>query len=358
QINQYLASSTQQTNTYLQTLSMGTTTGTGDQNATPLRGLTVQLLVFSSRDGENVLTWLLQVDLLFKARKVDDDERLQYVIIRLQDAALQWYLNQVQADESYQPFANLKQTTTVQEYVSRFRNILGQIDGMHKADKVMYFTEGLKGATKAEVNYHTPENLDDAIKLAASYNSAIKHGGSYSSQSKGQAPTSMELDRVESGNPIKFRPIKEKNKGSKTIENAEPKVAETTNVEKNEEHKRLNRESLLKVKGEIQGKRALILIDCGASKDFINLNFVEKLQLEMDEKEVDNTTVELADGSLHTLAEASEQNDTKACQSILVTRNQFVKNTKSTAELYAILLSNITNKKPVIDQIPEFLKDL
>ncbi|CAG8702377.1 3501_t:CDS:2, partial [Cetraspora pellucida] len=296
-----------------------------------------------------------------RARKVDDDERLQYVIIGLQDAALQWYLNQVQADESHQLFASwesfaagikdafqlphyqqmlqrqlrdLKQTTT---------NILGQIDGMHEADKVMYFTEGLKGVTKAEVNYPAPENLDDAVKLAASYDSAmygvIKNVNKrYSSQSKGQAPTPMELDRVESGNPVKFRPIKEKNKGSKTvwdeqkneykkqglcficgkkghmakecrskartyneinkIENAEPKVAETTNVEKNEEHERPNRESLLKVEGEIQGKRALILIDSGASKDFINLNFVEKSQLEMDEKEVDTTTVKLVDGSL------------------------------------------------------------
>ncbi|CAG8718354.1 6988_t:CDS:2 [Cetraspora pellucida] len=83
QINQYLASSMQQTNTHLQMLYMGTTT-----------------------NSENILTWLLQVDHLFKARKVDDDEWLQYMIIELQDAALQWYLNQVQADKSHQPFAS------------------------------------------------------------------------------------------------------------------------------------------------------------------------------------------------------------------------------------------------------------
>ncbi|CAG8822219.1 24488_t:CDS:2, partial [Cetraspora pellucida] len=77
QINQYLASSMQQTNTHLQMLSMGTTTSTGDQNAIPSRRLTVQLLVFSDKDGENVLTWLLQVNLLFKARKVQADESHQ-----------------------------------------------------------------------------------------------------------------------------------------------------------------------------------------------------------------------------------------------------------------------------------------
>ncbi|CAG8822217.1 24487_t:CDS:2, partial [Cetraspora pellucida] len=209
---------------------------------------------------------------------------------------------------------------TVQEYASRFQNILGQIDEMHEANKVMYLMKGLKRATKAEVNYRAPENLDDAYPgkdsrtLVQNNWKYSKPGGSYSSQSKGQAPTLMELDRVESENLVKFRPIKEKNKGSHVakecqskaqtyneinkIENAEPKVAETTNVEKNEEHERPNRESLLKVEGEIQGKKALILIDSGVFKDFINLNFVEKSQLEMDEKEVDTTTVELADGSL------------------------------------------------------------
>ncbi|CAG8692226.1 1350_t:CDS:2, partial [Dentiscutata heterogama] len=80
-----------------------------------------------------------------KARKVEDTERLQYIITGFQDAALQWYLNQVQAYEHQQPFEgwnsfaegiktafqpphhqqllhrqlrDLKQTTTVQEYAA------------------------------------------------------------------------------------------------------------------------------------------------------------------------------------------------------------------------------------------------
>ncbi|CAG8661943.1 13719_t:CDS:2, partial [Racocetra fulgida] len=68
---------------------------------------------------------------------------------------------------------NIKQTTTVQEYVARYQNLLGQVDGMHEADKILYFTEGLKPSTKAEVSYRAPEKLDDAIKLATTYNVAI-----------------------------------------------------------------------------------------------------------------------------------------------------------------------------------------
>ncbi|CAG8773246.1 341_t:CDS:2, partial [Dentiscutata erythropus] len=135
------------------------------------RGLTVQLLVFHGKDGET-----------------------------LKDAALQWYLNQVQMHrdktlfEDWISFADvikaafqpphyqqllrrqlwdLKQTSTVQEYTSRFRNLLGQIEVMHEANKVMYFTKDLKGAMKAKVNYRASDTLDYAVKLAASFDTAM-----------------------------------------------------------------------------------------------------------------------------------------------------------------------------------------
>ncbi|RIB11595.1 hypothetical protein C2G38_2042542 [Gigaspora rosea] len=79
QLNQYFAASTQQqqerhvTTDHLQPVSL---MSTGTENDTS-RELAVQLPIFNDKDGENVLTWLLQVDLLFKARKVEDEERLQ-----------------------------------------------------------------------------------------------------------------------------------------------------------------------------------------------------------------------------------------------------------------------------------------
>ena len=43
---------------------------------------------------------------------------------------------------------------------------MGQIDDMSEADKVTYFTEGLKPATRMEVGYQAPANFEDAWKLA------------------------------------------------------------------------------------------------------------------------------------------------------------------------------------------------
>ncbi|CAG8723490.1 12503_t:CDS:1, partial [Dentiscutata heterogama] len=85
QLNQYFAATAQQQQER-QAGAEYRIPGIGNDSS---KGLTVQLPIFSGKDGENVLTWLLQVDLLFKARKVEDMERLQYVITGLKDAALQ-----------------------------------------------------------------------------------------------------------------------------------------------------------------------------------------------------------------------------------------------------------------------------
>ncbi|CAG8700047.1 1377_t:CDS:2 [Cetraspora pellucida] len=48
---------------------------TNQKSAPPqAKGLTVQLPVFYRKEKENIATWLLQVDLLYKARKIEDDE--------------------------------------------------------------------------------------------------------------------------------------------------------------------------------------------------------------------------------------------------------------------------------------------
>ena len=50
---------------------------TNSRETSQARGLTVQLPVFYGKQNENVITWLLQVDLLFKARKIEAKEQLQ-----------------------------------------------------------------------------------------------------------------------------------------------------------------------------------------------------------------------------------------------------------------------------------------
>ena len=44
---------------------------------------------------------------------------------------------------------------------------------MEELDKVFYFIDGLKAATKMEVNYQAPETFEDAWKLAIRYDTAM-----------------------------------------------------------------------------------------------------------------------------------------------------------------------------------------
>lgn len=171
-----------------------TTAPAGNQS-----GINLQLPSFHGRAGENVTSWLFQIDEVFQARNISDASRLHYVVGSLKEAALQWYQNRVQSDTNRTPFADwnafseailkafqppnyqrvlrlqlekLKQTTTVQDYVYRFRNVVGQIKGMGEDDQVIAFMRGLKSATRSEVNYQNPENLEKAIEIAIRFDTA------------------------------------------------------------------------------------------------------------------------------------------------------------------------------------------
>ena len=161
--------------------------------------LPVQLPFFHGRANENVRTWLFQVDQVFRAKKISDEEGLYYVASCLKEAALHWYQNQCAQDKFGDPFnssvefakaiadafepphyqqilrrqlRSLRQKDSVQKYVYEFRNILGQIEDMGALDQVMHFVDGLKQATRIEVNYKAPNTLEEAITAAISYDTA------------------------------------------------------------------------------------------------------------------------------------------------------------------------------------------
>src|SRR5687768_17437664 len=69
-------------------------------------GLSVQLPTFEGRVGENIISWLLQVDLVFQARRIEEADRLRYIVTSLKGPSLQWYLNSIQMHATGQPFAS------------------------------------------------------------------------------------------------------------------------------------------------------------------------------------------------------------------------------------------------------------
>ena len=125
---------------------------------------------------------------------------IHYAATGLQDAALHWFVNKVKDStmapafntwkefskalkDAFQPpnyqhylrtqLKSLRQISTVQEYGMRFRNIIEQIETMNELDKVSYFVDGLKATTRMEIAYRSPENFEDAWKMAISYDTAM-----------------------------------------------------------------------------------------------------------------------------------------------------------------------------------------
>ncbi|CAG8820341.1 13131_t:CDS:1, partial [Cetraspora pellucida] len=72
---------------------------------------------------------------------------------------------------------NIKQTLTVQEYTSKFRNLSKQVEKIYEADKILNFIEGLKLATKAEISYCVSKSLEEEIHLATIFNTMIYNIG-------------------------------------------------------------------------------------------------------------------------------------------------------------------------------------
>jgi len=161
--------------------------------------LNINLPSFHGKAGENVSTWIFQVGQIFDARGIPHNRRLYYIAGCLKDAALHWYQNQSVRTAPNAPYTDLnnfiaaiinafqplhfeqvlywqlkalKQTKDVQDYVFKFRNLIGQIRGMGELDQVSHFIDGLKNSTQVEVNYQAPDTLEDAIKIAVTYDTA------------------------------------------------------------------------------------------------------------------------------------------------------------------------------------------
>ena len=163
--------------------------------------ISVKIPTYKGEPNENVVVWLRQVKNIFHAQGIlDEGNMVHYAATGLEDAALHWFVNKVKdattgpafntwaefcksLKESFQPpnyqhylrtqLKNLRQTSTVQEYGMRFRNIIEQIDNMNELDKVSYFVDGLKGATRMEIAYQSPENFEEAWKLAIRFDTAM-----------------------------------------------------------------------------------------------------------------------------------------------------------------------------------------
>ena len=167
----------------------------------PTPKISVKIPTFKGAPKENVMLWMLQVLNLFNAQGiVDEQTRIHYAATGFEGAALHWYLNLVAAAGNNAAFAdwtafatalrtafqppnfeqyirqqirNLRQTGSIQDYTSQFRNLVGQTTNMGEQDQITYYIEGLKPATKMEVSYRAPATFEDAWKTAIQFDTAM-----------------------------------------------------------------------------------------------------------------------------------------------------------------------------------------
>jgi len=63
---------------------------------------------------------------------------------------------------------------------------------MSETDKIMTFVKGLRLATQSEVDYHMPDKLEDAIKMAINFDDAHFHKTTTASKSIAKPPPRRE----------------------------------------------------------------------------------------------------------------------------------------------------------------------
>ena len=331
--------------------------------------ISIKIPIFKGEPNENVHAWLLQCHTIFEAQEINSSQsRIRYAATGLEGAALQWYLNKVAhaSDEEKNAFAGwetfqkeiktafmplnyqhhlrqqlrkLRQIGTVQEYGTQFRNIIGQISDIAELDKVTYFIEGLKPATKMEVAYQAPDNFEDAWALAIRFDTAMfssrrdfsnKTSHRFTSTPKpstlrnngnNSEPIPMELDHIKAsrfnnkkgtfkgncykcgtlGHIAKNCRVKKKtnlsnNEYTSSTSTSTPPTPSPAATNNSLELTQVgeNKEQLLRFNGKINGYPAWILLDSGASKNFIDEKFVNKYKLIT--KSIPPLSVELVSG--------------------------------------------------------------
>src|SRR5277367_3078805 len=78
--------------------------------------ISIKIPTFKGAPKDNVMTWMLQVQNLFKAQGIeDDDKKIYYAATGFEDVALHWYLNKIAAannEEEEHVFADWTAFTT------------------------------------------------------------------------------------------------------------------------------------------------------------------------------------------------------------------------------------------------------
>lgn len=167
-------------------------------------GLNIQPPIFAGLETESVEQWGFQLNALMEARGVPAERQVATATAALRgDALAWWHCHSLShpADvptmmwgnflylitKAFQP-ANLEHlvrqellklrqgSSSVRDYVRRFRTLSGRVAHMDGADRVTYFIQGLAPSIGEELNYIAPKDIDTAISTAIQFEMSRSRG--------------------------------------------------------------------------------------------------------------------------------------------------------------------------------------
>lgn len=168
-----------------------------DSSSRLINKINVKPKEYNGTSEENVVTWLVALEEVMANRLITDDEKISLAVSLLGGTALQWFVNLKMKDQrpkswndfkqqltsQFQPvdfqenlrqqLLQLRQKQSLQDYIYKFRSIVGQIHAMDELSQVMLFINGLTINNSLYVRSKHPQTVEAAIREATTYDNVM-----------------------------------------------------------------------------------------------------------------------------------------------------------------------------------------
>jgi hypothetical protein len=157
--------------------------------------LNLKITEFHGKENEVVKDWIYNVENVFKASNIrDDNQKVIYAKTYLRSAALTnfksfeagkpnltWEQFKEHLINKYRPLYHeetirqklkelkMEKTENIRSFVNKYQQLIAEIDEMSEKDKIFYFVSALLDKTRRWVNILSPQSLDQAIEIAEKY---------------------------------------------------------------------------------------------------------------------------------------------------------------------------------------------
>ncbi|XP_073220670.1 uncharacterized protein [Cicer arietinum] len=272
--------------------------------------------------GDDAFGWTHRLERYFLLKEVTEEEKMQATVMALEGKALSWYhwwekcnpnsnwegfkivvvrrFQPLMIQNPFEQLLSLKQTGTLEEYVENFEKYVGAMRTIDQEFVRGIFLNGLKQELQAEVKLYEINSLSEMIQkvllieqknmlinMKPSYSYATRNTGN--SHSIPYTKTVTLESKLGSDQRNSSLSGTGQNLSVDSVKNRGGEFKHLTNAEIREKKEKKGYVSGFtttkswKVEGIVEGNSVVILIDCGASHNFIATELVGKLKLKVME---------------------------------------------------------------------------